>query len=248
MKKILFLLLIFVINLNAYEIEVFNSPYSQGSATKIRLFVGNNGELNVKFVRANGSIYVQNTENNFYDILNSIKSHTTYYIRNEPFDSILKSDLQILNDFYTLRTNSYLNYLYNKGSFNRNEFISYSDYQILYNSDGLAVESIVNGKWSGLYDDSGQSGYLYNQKGDLLYVNGEPASFFEKINNKLLKRFKINLESIFIKKIFYPLLVLIFACVVLRSVIRLVLQAFLIRFYDKKISQLEKRREKIENA
>lgn len=249
MKKILFLLLVCLIKLNAYEYEVYNT-----GGNHIIFYTDKNGNVLKQrdlFIRESGYENLYNVNLN-RQYLSRIRFNSQWgFIHNDVFDSYYKNDLLFLNDLYTSNNYnliSFLNYLYNNSEFSDSNYINYENYELLYNTDGQAVESIVNGVWAGLYDDLGQSGNLYNKKGDLIYINGVSASFFDKINDKLMKRFNINLESIFIKQIFYPVLVMIFACVIFRSVIRMAVKAFLIRFYDNKIKRLEKRRENIENA
>lgn len=101
-----------------------------------------------------------------------------------------RNNLNILDSFYRLGTNVLLNFLYNP-NFKVNNYINYNNYELLYNQNGLVVESIVDGVWAGLYDDDQKniSGILYNSKGVPVYNNGVKLNESERLFfswNKLL--------------------------------------------------------------
>lgn len=119
----------------------------------------------------------------------------TGYCNKEEFSLYYKNDIVFLNSLYKQALNSFLNYLYND-NFRLNNIIQYSNYELLYNDDGFIVESIVDGVWSGLYDNSEKSisGKLYSSSGELLYVDGEPVSWIEQkidfVFNKTIESLK----------------------------------------------------------
>lgn len=176
MKKILFLLLIFVIKLSAYEYLFFDN-YNDDTInynSKYRWFTDSEGNLEVKIENFDGSIYYGPIR---YNYLNLIRRNDNHYIKNIEFKNLYNNDLIFLNDLYNQATNQFLNYLYNENYFNDSNYVNYENYELLYNEDGLAVESIVNGVWAGLYDDNqkSESGALYNSTGSLVYYNGRAA-------------------------------------------------------------------------
>lgn len=175
MKNILFLLLIFFVKLNAYEYTYYNNGNLE------TFYTDDTGHLKIyySYVNSNLNKYTDVQYNGLGDI--KYQRHD-YYITNDVFMGYLRNDLIFLNDFYTQATNQILNYFYNNRSFGNNDYIVYNDYELLYNSDGLAVESIVDGVWAGLYDDNqkNKSGYLVNQDG-VLYKDGEQANYFQEL-------------------------------------------------------------------
>lgn len=180
MKKILFLLLIFVIKLSAYEYLVYDNPNDNRTQ---RYFIDNSQDiLLIKNIFLDGTESTSNDNHAFYNVLSSIKGNGRWFINNNEFSLLLKNDLNLLNDFYSQRLNPILNYFYNDTNFNQTNYILYENYELLYNSDGLVVESKVNDIWAGLYDDTeiNKSGNLYNANGELIYINGLEVNWFQK--------------------------------------------------------------------
>lgn len=185
MKKILFLLILCIIKLNAYEYLFFdNYNDSTGYSAKYRWFTDSSGKLKVKEQLMSGFEIITTLR---YDYLSYIKIGDVHYIDSLEFKDIYSSNLNFLDDLYTQYTNVFLNYLYTQGRFSDHNYIQYENYELLYNEDGLAVESIVDGVWAGLYADSqkDKSGYLVNQDG-VLYKDGEQANYFQELTYYLV--------------------------------------------------------------
>lgn len=193
MKKVLFLLILCIIKLNAYEYIIFSRSedyYTNPRQDKEVLYVDDNGLLVQRSVHMDGN-YIDKY-NISYNYLYSVKvsdgtgfGSNGGFVPNEVFESYYKNDLLFLNSLYTSSDTvlqGFLNYLYNNERFGVNNYIHYENYELLYNSDGLAVESIVDGVWAGLYDDSqkNKSGYLINQDG-VLYKDGQQANYFQEL-------------------------------------------------------------------
>ena len=182
MKKILVILILCIIKLNAYEyliLDVYNLGgygYKIYYTNEVSNYKGCVKYYDYKTgeVRYSQSAYIGNLIN--------IRKNTERWIKNTDFIKIYKNDIIFLNDLYTTNDNSriaFLNYLYNDNDFSESNYKNYSDYEILYNEDGLAVVSVVDGKWAGLYDDNekSSSGILYNANGVPQYNNGETAVY-----------------------------------------------------------------------
>lgn len=197
MKKILFLLLIFVIKLSAYDYLYNRNPTSNNEYIEY-FYYDSDGILKIKSERDGVLI---NPNNAFsYNGLGYISTNYSDftgigYINRDMFFNYLKNDLQFLNDWYEQKTNYILNFFYNSGRFNDSNYILYNDYELLYNSDGLAVESIVGGVWAGLYPDSqkSKSGALYDKSGSMIYYNGKAVTattsflvWLDKFTNKVV--------------------------------------------------------------
>lgn len=191
MKNIFLLMLImgvFSPLINAYEYLV----YSSGGTIKEAYFLNDNGNYFLKIFQNGNYSYSQRYDYVYFNNIKYGRGSSGYISKNE-FDLYFTNDLNFLNDLYTssdYNRNGFLNYLYNDSIFNSQNYINYENYELLYNSDGLVVESIVNGDWAGLYDESelNKSGFLYNKKGELVYRNGVPANWMEKLFDK----FKFN--------------------------------------------------------
>ena len=206
MKKILFLMLImgvFSPLINAYEYVIFSRGTGSGSQDKFVLFLDLNNKLVQRSIKFNDAYYDVPNINLGY--LSAIKHSSGYgfgtiggYITASQFYDYYSNDLNFLNALYTSNNHNlmgFLNYLYNELSFSTNNYINYDNYELLYNEDGLAVESIVNGVWAGLYLDSqkSKSGALYNKNGSMVYYNGKevtPVTSFlvwlQKFTNKVV--------------------------------------------------------------
>lgn len=187
MKKVLFLLLICFIKLNAYEYYVTkNEDISSGSM--VIFYHDSNG--NLLQTRYDGGHLTNNTtsHNVFFNSLNEIKQNNPYYKGSVNFKEYYIENIDLLNDLYLQQTQPFLNFLYNENRFNNSNYVNYDGYLIFYDSNGLAVESLVNGVYAGLYsmDEMQFSGNLYNEKGDLVLVNGFEPSFFQVLCDKII--------------------------------------------------------------
>lgn len=193
MKKILFLLLICLIKLNAYQYLIYENPTDDVGVYKFEYlqdYPSNYGHIVIKMIRHNGnSSYAYNIYS-FFGCFNSLKNgYISDGWKKNDFITYYKNDLNLLNDIFTYEYSlmPFLNYLYNPNSFSSNNYIKYK-YELLYNENGLAVESIVNGIWAGLYSESEKrsSGYLYDSGGTLIYYNGEKVSWIQSAIDKIM--------------------------------------------------------------
>lgn len=198
MKKYFSLLLVLCFNLFGYEYVIYNNPYATGNSSELIYYHDQDGILKVKNVYKNGNEFDSNNPERFFNTLSYIKSGTSRYITNDEFFSIYSNDLLLLNDLYIQQLQPFLNFLYNDESFSGSNYIEYENYQLLYDANGLAVESIVNGNWAGIYSDSekSSSGYLYNSGGTLIYYNGEKVSWIQSTIDKVLQGVIGNLHTL----------------------------------------------------
>ena len=167
--------------INAYDYQV--SGIGEEYNSSYWFLENDNGQMNIKHIVDGNIDFNQSVSSAVtYSVLRNIKLNTLInlygYISNNDFLTLLKSDLNFLNDFYTQGTNQILNYFYNENEFGSVNYIVYNNYELLYNSDGMAVESIVNGVWAGLYSDSQKkkSGALYDKNGSMIYYNGRAVN------------------------------------------------------------------------
>ena len=190
MYKYIFLVFICVIKLNAYDYLIYERLRETTGAYYMRFFNDGSGSLRIRNVSFDGVItYSDATGGVLYSILNNIRisssTSTLVYMSNDEFIHAFRSDNLFLNDLYLTITNEMLNYFYNENNFNNSNYVVYEDYELLYDREGYAVESIVNGVWKGLYEDPSLSGYLYNANGELAYVNGQEVNFFDRLSEKI---------------------------------------------------------------
>lgn len=216
MKNIFILILICVIKLSAYN---YNIAFANTTTSTIFSFNNEYEDKNVKlYDYDNGtSVYNYYSKSVIFIWLNAIRRSgetstpelinnpvtpdSNRYIGRKYFNEYYRNDLIFLNDLYTKNSyiDPFLNYLYNPDSFSNDNYIQYENYQILYNSDGLAVESIVNGVWAGLYSDEEKdiSGKLYSVDGQLIYNNGEEVHWFGALFDKLTGGFGASFTGCF---------------------------------------------------
>lgn len=207
MKKTILILIICILKLNAFEdFKVNDNSNTTSTSLGINIYwfiIDDNNQLKVKIEKLSGQILFADNRGTLNEMFFKIRqtlndnafNNKLGWISNDTFQSYYKNNLKLLNGFYQGNfLQSFLNYLYNPNNF-INTWFEYENYEILYNEDGLAVESIVDGVWAGLYDDSqkSKSGAMYNKNGSMVYYNGKevtPVTSFlvwlQKFTNKVV--------------------------------------------------------------
>ena len=163
------------LRINAYE-YFYNKGVNSITTIDYYYYDTEKGLLKAKNYNYRTGVWTYNinlTYNGIGKIANN-KGQNKNYITRDVFLSYLRNDLKFLNDWYVQYPNMILNFFYNKDSFGLNGYKNYDNYKILYNDEGLAVASIYNGEWAGLYDNNSikTSGQLYNKNGLAEYNNG----------------------------------------------------------------------------
>ena len=234
MKKIIFLLLICFIKLNAYNYDYLYRNINNIQKCYFTNEIG--GILRINVVNQNNNYTRDISISEFASIRSSVSTlkdvengnNSNVILGNKYFKEIYLNDLQFLNDLFTSNLvgfkQGFLNYLYNDSNFSNSNYIEYNEVQILYNSDGLAVEAIIGGVWKGFYETPENSGYLYDRDNNILYRNGEVASLFSRFWYALTGNVSSTLKIYYISMLSLNVFILIIAVYLVKVLLGLIIK------------------------
>lgn len=188
MKIFLIFLILLQINIHAWQL-IIRDYHSNSQSDEIYYYDINKDTIEIKrLYNGQGSWSSSNTNSDvFWRGLQYIRTYNgnNSYNTIQNINNQLKNNVNILDAFYRLAPQLILNYYYNpNNNFNFNR-IDFKNYELLTDSDGLIVASIVDGKWQGLYDNDSKirSGRLFDLNGKLAYIDGDFVGLYYEIFN-----------------------------------------------------------------